>query len=175
MNAWGPKWCPHLEEAYQTESNSDLLWTLSETGNDGLIVQVPIFPTKDLFAAVTITDPMNKYRPMRLVSLGKPGCLEHLFVCYLNEGEGFKAIRGTLIEMALAKSKQLCSATHHTSVPQRNWDRDMLDNADRVAQFWSVWYTNWCITCNKIFEQSKIFLDPDVVPPKPKTRWNPHA
>lgn len=93
----GRDWCDHISRYVQSDQDSEMIHT-------GLTLQVPIFPTQDIFASVRIGDQVvGGSALMELEYTPDIGKAVKIQLGFWNPGEGMRSIRFVIIDYLLSK------------------------------------------------------------------------
>lgn len=165
-------WCVHIKQAMVKRWDATAIWDKPDNSEYApqLNLQIPMFPTENLWTEVKLFFPQSSPVPRyRVAWCGLNS--DWVTICFINPGEGRNIIRSSLVDYMMGDiHKQTeCSAPHHGFQAQRRWEIETTKGNSKLwAQLWSVYSTGYCLTCKDINPS-----DPDLVPPEQRTGvWN---
>lgn len=157
-------WCKDIEMIVRAGGDSAFIWNQHP---ESQMVEVPIIPTANLWAQISLTRGDNaKVKMYKVIYMGTGD-----FIGFAHPPEARDILRSMMLDWFIgtkeATVEKGCSAAGHGYKQTIRWHTDMGSRATAIPQLWSVWATGQCLGCT--FTQ-----DPDLVPdPGPaRTPWS---
>lgn len=165
-------WCEHLADNMISNGDQAIIWDIMEGQEkpEKWDLQIPVFPTNDLFETVTLNK-LVSYNTLRwIVEWDIDPLSPSVTLGLLNRGEGRNVVRRLMVEyMWSATDNQApqCKASTH-SLPQENlYIRETHPSSKhRAMNVWSVWREGMCIPC--MVQTNQLI---DLVPDKEGSPW----
>lgn len=180
-------WCPHIEHLLLSGMDAEMVWTHVPPipGSNpeppelqGRIMDVPLFPTMDLWGHVGFSTKTESgaYKVHVVNPKDSSGTLAKIdsepFLGFFDQGEGRMVLRGMLFDwfrteylLASITEKMECKSPRHSFAAEQEWFRDIEGKNEqrRLAQMWSVFTMKRCLVCaGKVGNFST--TDPDLIP-----------
>ena len=112
-------------------------------------LQIPIFPTKSLWARGELLY-VGKFDAYK-VGIDTDESTQSVHIGFLHRGEGRNVIRQMILDwfdgQFGASTTVKCRSASHKPLQELQWTQAMKDDNKRIQNLWSVWDTHSCIAC----------------------------
>lgn len=150
-NCEGKPWCEHIETLVRENADAEILWQDEGEPYDALELEIPVFPTANLWGRVVLEKSQRISLAYRASFFIRPGITaDGVFLGHIHGGEGRYVLRSMLLDYfqgAIDPRTLKCNAGVHTFKQEMKWQSDMKDPNTAIMQYWSVWVNKTCIGC----------------------------
>lgn len=161
-------WCAGIEKFIKTGRDMLMIWdkTPESMHPDTQYLQVPVFPTYNIWTRVTLTLD-TRYERYQITWAKSDDLLDSEVLGYLNPGEGRSVVRSLLIQKMETEHElpKTCGAYAHNFNEEMQF-RKRIQGPYAPAEHWMIWTTGRCIACERRLLEA--FSD-DVVPGREST------
>ena len=145
--------CEHIEEVIKDHLDIGMLGA-PDTELNGTKISVPLVPRHKQWADVWVGEFHEGTESYRLWLREPSKPKGDIFLGFLQHGEGRAVIRGMIYDWfrgTVSIPMLQCNSTSHKFKQEVEWKKHTgLESsaADQFAEYWSVWKTKMCLTCN---------------------------
>lgn len=156
-------WCEHVQGVIIQSLDAESLWEEFTDNPAGIEIEVPMVPSSNLWARVTLQDAEQKYACRQVIwdssvvpwltgTLTGPSSRvdQPNFIGYLLPGEGRMVIRNMMFDWfkGLGEIGVTCSSSSHGYKEEREWIKAINNSVRKWGELWSVYTTGFCLDCN---------------------------
>lgn len=147
----GQQFCDHIEACISQHADAGML-TAPDVEKTGIKIKVPVAPRQDQWAWVKFGEFHEATLSYKLYLEVASTKRDERFLGFIQQGEGRAVIRSMIYDWFRTNVETdglSCSATSHKYREENNWTKNIsLGGAIQLAEYWSVFTTKMCLTCN---------------------------
>jgi hypothetical protein len=159
-------WCEHIEEDMRTGEDVQFFWPENAEQRELITLQMPMFPTSDLWAQVDLEKVDNDFMQMYVVKWISPTTLEKVDITFLTRGDTRMTIREALWRHCCddPDREKHCKSSSHGYAQEMHWQNEQRRNP--AACIWCLYQYKQCFACVKSMDFDEF------VPEKEGSPWS---